>query len=80
MEEVYVALEAALGDSDYVCGELSIADMALFPQLSATKLLGVPFDADRHPKLRLVPPLSLLQSGIAAPRDRSRFPPCESLE
>ena len=37
--------------NDFVCGELSIADLALFPQLSASKMLGVPFDGDRFPSL-----------------------------
>jgi hypothetical protein len=34
-----------------VCGELSIADLALFPHLTGVKLLGVSFSAERHPRL-----------------------------
>jgi glutathione S-transferase len=50
MERVYDALERDLGHGgDVVCGALSIADVALFPQLSAGKLLGVPFSKERHP-------------------------------
>ncbi len=50
MDTIYEALEAAL-EGDFVCGEVSVADMALFPHLSATKLLGVPIDGARFPKL-----------------------------
>ncbi len=50
MDTIYAALEAAL-EGDFVCGEVSVADMALFPHLSATKLLGVPMDGTRFPKL-----------------------------
>ena len=35
----------------YVCGELSIADLALFPHLTGVKLLGVSFSEERHPRL-----------------------------
>ena len=48
---IYDALERELNDKDWICGALSIADMALFPQLSATRTLNVPFDATRHPRL-----------------------------
>jgi glutathione S-transferase len=34
-------LEASLGDEGFVCGALSIADLALFPHLSSLKLVGV---------------------------------------
>jgi glutathione S-transferase len=37
-------LETALGPQDFVCGELSIADLALFPHVSSLRLLGVPLD------------------------------------
>jgi len=47
---IYDALEQQM-EGDFVCGELSIADMALFPQLSATRMLEVPIDGERHPKL-----------------------------
>jgi len=37
-------LETALGAADFVCGEPSIADFALFPHVSSLKLLGVALD------------------------------------
>lgn len=48
---IYDALDGALEQRDWVCGDLSIADMALFPHLSATRMLGVPFDETRHANL-----------------------------
>lgn len=51
LETVYVDLEAALGDDGFLCGELSIADLALFPHLGSVRFLGVPFTAESHPKL-----------------------------
>jgi glutathione S-transferase len=51
MGQVYDALEDELKSGEFICGELSIADIALFPQLTAGKLLGVPFDKLRHPNV-----------------------------
>ena len=51
MEVVYQRLEDEIADGDWICGELSVADFALFPQLSGTRMLGVPFDGDRYPGL-----------------------------
>lgn len=52
LDALYVELERALTrGGPYVCGELSIADLALFPQLTGVKLLGVSFSAERHPRL-----------------------------
>jgi glutathione S-transferase len=52
LEEIYAGLEAALeANGDFVCGELSIADIALFPHLSAAKPLGLPFAPERFPRL-----------------------------
>jgi glutathione S-transferase len=51
LTRVYDALERDLAAGDYVCGELSIADFALFPQLTAVRALDVGFDAARHPLL-----------------------------
>jgi len=48
---VYAALERDLEGQDFLCGELSIADIALFPHITGTKLLGVPYDADRFPRV-----------------------------
>ena len=52
LDALYVDLERALASGGpYVCGELSIADLALFPHLTGVKLLGVSFSAERHPRL-----------------------------
>src|SRR5207245_473304 len=48
---VYDALERDLAGRDFVCGEFSIADIALFPHLTAVRLYDVSFDAVRHPSL-----------------------------
>jgi glutathione S-transferase len=37
-------LEEALAGADFVCGDLSIADLALFPHVSSLRLLGVALD------------------------------------
>jgi len=51
MNQVYAALEHALSEEDFVCGALSVADIALFPHLSAVRAMGVPFDPADQPKL-----------------------------
>lgn len=51
LEEVYGRLERDLASGDFVCGELSIADLALFPHLAAVRFLGIPFTAERFPRL-----------------------------
>ena len=51
LDRVYAALERDLTERDFVAGELSIADIALFPHLNATRMLEVPIDGDRFPRL-----------------------------
>jgi glutathione S-transferase len=51
LAHVYDALEAELAHGDFVCGALSIADLALFPQLTAARTLDVAFDPARCPRL-----------------------------
>ena len=52
LEAMYTDLERALTEGGpYVCGALSIADLALFPHLTGVKLLGLSFSAERHPRL-----------------------------
>jgi glutathione S-transferase len=52
LEEIYGRLESALAaNGDFVCGEMTIADLALYPHLLAAKPLGIPFTHDRFPKL-----------------------------
>jgi glutathione S-transferase len=41
LERIIARLEASLASADFVCGSLSIADLALFPHVSSLKLLGV---------------------------------------
>lgn len=52
MKRVYDALERDLADHAFVCGELSVADLALFPQLSAGKAMGLPFSPEQHPRVK----------------------------
>jgi glutathione S-transferase len=42
-------LNGALASREYVCDSLSIADLSLFPHLSAMKVLGFPVDSGPHP-------------------------------
>lgn len=52
LERVYAALERDLARSPFVAGEsISIADVALFPHLTATKAFGVGHDPTRHPRV-----------------------------
>jgi glutathione S-transferase len=51
LEPIYDVLNQELTDHDWVCGELSIADIALFPHLSGARMLGVPFEKSRHSNL-----------------------------
>lgn len=51
LDRIYDALEGDLEDREFICGDLSIADLALFPHLSAVRALGVSFSPERHPGL-----------------------------
>lgn len=51
MALVYTALERTLSGREFVCGALSIADIALFPHLTATRAMEVEFAKDAHPNL-----------------------------
>ena len=51
LEVLYADLDRALGEKDFLCADLSIADIALFPHMTATRFLGIPIDAGRHPRL-----------------------------
>src|SRR5262249_60401897 len=48
---VYDDLERALAGRDFLCGSLSIADLALFPHFAALRFLDVAFDGATHPNL-----------------------------
>jgi glutathione S-transferase len=45
---VYDALERRLAAREYVCGEISAADFALYPQVGAGAALEIPLDRARH--------------------------------
>ena len=51
MDRVYARLERDLDGREFVCGGLSIADIALFPHMTAAKAMGVEFSKDRHPNV-----------------------------
>jgi glutathione S-transferase len=51
LEPIYDVLNQELTNHDWVCGGLSIADIALFPHLSGARMLGVPFEKSRHSNL-----------------------------
>ncbi|MCC6552982.1 MAG: glutathione S-transferase family protein [Polyangiaceae bacterium] len=51
LDQVYAALERDLEGRDFVCGAVSIADMALFPHMTSTRTLGVGYDAARFPRV-----------------------------
>ena len=73
LESVYGDLERALGDEGFLCGDVSIADLALFPHLASVRFLGVPFTAERHPKLcswfERVRRLPICQADLARTRE-----------
>lgn len=48
---IYDDLERTLVDHDWLCGALSIADLALFPHLSAVRFLDLSFDGATHPRV-----------------------------
>ena len=51
LEKIYLDLNQELEGKEFICGDLSIADIALFPHLASVKLLGLPFSQERHPNL-----------------------------
>ena len=51
LEKLYTDMARALDGRNFLCGDLSIADLAVFPHLPAVRVLGVSFDAQKHPRL-----------------------------
>jgi len=52
LEAVYEAIERDLDGGEFVAGPaLSVAEVALFPHLTATRAVGVGYDAARFPRL-----------------------------
>jgi glutathione S-transferase len=47
----YAALERDLTGKEFVCGALSIADIALFPHIASGRFMEVEFDKAAHPNL-----------------------------
>lgn len=48
---VYDEMERVLDQHDFLCGAFSIADLALFPHVTAVRLLDISFDGDTHPRV-----------------------------
>jgi glutathione S-transferase len=48
---IYTDLEHVLIGQDFLCGALSIADLALFPHFTAFRFLDLSFDGAAHPRL-----------------------------
>ncbi len=51
LRKVVTQLEDSLDAGGFVCGDLSIADFALFPHISALKPLGILLEESTHPRL-----------------------------
>ena len=51
LRKVLNQLEDSLDPRGFVCGDLSIADFALFPHISALKPLGILLEESTHPRL-----------------------------
>jgi glutathione S-transferase len=49
---IYDRLQACLAEREYVCGAVSAADFALYPQVASGAALGLPFDVERHAAVR----------------------------
>ena len=48
---IYAALDRDLDGNDFICGDISIADFALFPHIGSVKALDVPFSPQDHPNI-----------------------------
>ena len=46
--QIYDSLEARLAGREYVCGDVSAADFALYPQVASGAVLDMPLDHTRH--------------------------------
>jgi len=52
IDVIYDKLEAQLDGNDYVVGELSVADFALYPHLIGGKALNLAADAEKYPRVK----------------------------
>jgi hypothetical protein len=50
--QIYDSLEARLAGREYVCGAVSAADFALYPQVASGAVLDMPLDHTRHGAVR----------------------------
>lgn len=76
LSSVYQQLEQSLQDQEYLCGELSIADFALFPHLAAAGALQVPYAKETYP--RLAQWMARLKQGDIFQDDLQRIRDCIS--
>jgi glutathione S-transferase len=71
--QIYDGLQACLSEREYVCGTVSAADFALYPQVVSGPVLGLPMDVERHAAVRAWLKRMRLrpegQSDLAAARD-----------
>jgi glutathione S-transferase len=51
LQRVLTMVEEALRAEDFLCGAVSIADVALFPHLQSLRLLGLSPDPHAHPRV-----------------------------
>jgi len=51
LRKILAKLEDALDASGFVCGELSIADLSLYPHVSSLKPLGIRLEESMYPKI-----------------------------
>jgi len=51
LNQVYAALERALAGREFLSGEFSIADIALFPHIVSVNAVGVPYSLQAQPNL-----------------------------
>jgi glutathione S-transferase len=51
LDQIYAAIERDLAGRDFLCGEVSIADLALFPHLVSVQLMKVPYSPTAHRNL-----------------------------
>ena len=51
IDAFYERLENALSSQDYVAGELSIGDIALYPHVHGAQHTGLAIDAEKHPQI-----------------------------
>jgi glutathione S-transferase len=51
LSRILTMIEDALAAEKFLCGDVSIADIALFPHVQSLRVLGLPPDAREHPRI-----------------------------